>query len=241
MLLKIVAQHYTMLLRTHQTRIKYRIKTGARNVAISINAGMSTALQTIEVFGIIAFASSGFIEARRKRMDPIGIFTVAFITAFGGGTLRDILLDRRPLFWVQHQEYTLLIFVLAIIVLPLSRHIKSSSAERAIIFADALGLGLFSVVGTSVAQEAHMPIFICVMMGVITAIFGGVLRDVICNEIPLVFRRGQLYATCAFIGCWAYLLLNLCHVNDTVALISSILVTSAMRLLAVRFDLKLPA
>lgn len=86
-----------------------------------------------------------------------------------------------------------------------------------------------------------MPIFICVMMGVITAIFGGVLRDVICNEIPLVFRRGQLYATCAFIGCWVYLLLNFFNVHQTVALISSILVTSVMRLLAVRFDLKLPA
>jgi uncharacterized membrane protein YeiH len=216
-LLKIVTRNYTTQSGVGQTRIELRNKKGAGNVVIGINAGMSTALQTIEVFGIIAFASSGFIEARRKRMDPIGIFTVAFITAFGGGTLRDILLDRRPLFWVQHQEYTLLIFALAIVVLPLSRRIRSSSAERAIIFADALGLGLFSAVGASVAQEAQMPIFICVMMGVITAIFGGVLRDVICNEIPLVFRRGQLYATCAFIGCWVYLLLNLFNVHQTVA------------------------
>ncbi|WP_035626121.1 trimeric intracellular cation channel family protein [Herminiimonas sp. CN] len=202
---------------------------------------MSTALRAIEVFGIIAFASSGFIEARRKKMDLIGVFTVAFITAFGGGTLRDILLDRRPLFWVQHQEYTLLIFVLALVVLPLSHYLQSSTAERAIIFADALGLGLFSAVGASVAQEMQMPLFICVMMGVITAIFGGVLRDVICNEIPLVFRRGQLYATCAFVGCWVYLILNLLDVHQTLALLSSILVTFVMRLLAVRFDLKLPA
>lgn len=210
-------------------------------MAIGINSGMSTALRAIEVFGIIAFASSGFIEARRKKMDLIGVFTVAFITAFGGGTLRDILLDRRPLFWVQHQEYTLLIFVLALIVLPLSHYLQSSTAERAIIFADALGLGLFSAVGASVAQEMQMPLFICVMMGVITAIFGGVLRDVICNEIPLVFRRGQLYATCAFVGCWVYLILNLLDVHQTLALLSSILVTFVMRLLAVRFDLKLPA
>lgn len=210
-------------------------------MAISINAGMSTALRVIEVLGIIAFASSGFIEARRKDMDLIGVFTVAFITAFGGGTLRDILLDRRPLFWVQHQEYTLLIFVLALVVLPLSHYLRSSTAERAIIFADALGLGLFSAVGASVAQEAQMPMFVCVMMGVITAIFGGVLRDVICNEIPLVFRRGQLYATCAFVGSWVYLLLDLAGAHQTIALISSILVTSVMRLLAVRFDLTLPA
>ncbi|NMM36397.1 MAG: trimeric intracellular cation channel family protein [Glaciimonas sp.] len=202
---------------------------------------MSTALQVIEALGIVAFASSGFIEARRKEMDLIGVFTVAFITAFGGGTLRDILLDRRPLFWVQHQEYTLLIFALALVVLPLSHYLRSSSAERAINFADALGLGLFSAAGTSIAQEMQMPIFICVMMGVITAIFGGVLRDVICNEIPLVFRRGQLYATCAFIGSWVYLILNLANVHQTIALISSILATTILRLLAVRFDLKLPA
>lgn len=210
-------------------------------MAININSGMSTALQAIEALGIIAFASSGFIEARRKEMDLIGVFTVAFITAFGGGTMRDILLDRRPLFWIQHQEYTLLIFVLALVVIPLSHFLRSASAERAINFADALGLGLFSAVGASIAQEMQMPIFICVMMGVITAIFGGVLRDVICNEIPLVFRRGQLYATCAFIGSWVFLILDLAEVHQTIALISSILVTTTMRLLAVRFDLKLPA
>lgn len=210
-------------------------------MAININSGMSTALQVIEALGIIAFASSGFIEARRKEMDLIGVFTVAFITAFGGGTMRDILLDRRPLFWIQHQEYTLLIFVLALVVIPLSHFLRSASAERAINFADALGLGLFSAVGASIAQEMQMPIFICVMMGVITAIFGGVLRDVICNEIPLVFRRGQLYATCAFIGSWVFLILDLAEVHQTIALISSILVTTTMRLLAVRFDLKLPA
>lgn len=210
-------------------------------MAININSGMSTALQIIEALGIVAFASSGFIEARRKEMDLIGVFTVAFITAFGGGTLRDILLDRRPLFWIQHQEYTLLIFALALVVLPLSHHLRSASAERAINFADALGLGLFSAAGASIAQEMHMPIFICAMMGVITAIFGGVLRDVICNEIPLVFRRGQLYATCAFIGAWVFLILDMADVHQAIALIASTLVTTILRLLAVRFNLRLPA
>ncbi len=210
-------------------------------MTIGLGAGMNTVLQAIEAGGILAFASSGFIEARRKQMDLIGVFTVAFITAFGGSTLRDILLDRRPFFWVQHQEYIWLIFVLALVVIPLSHYLCSSSAERAIIFADALGLGMFSAAGASVAQEAQMPMFICVMMGVITGIFGGVLRDIICNEIPLVFRRGQLYATCAFAGCWVYLLLGLAGMPQTAALMVCILVTSIMRLLAVRFDLTLPA
>lgn len=210
-------------------------------MAIGVGAGINTVLQAIEAGGILAFACSGFIEARRKEMDLIGVFTVAFVTAFGGSTLRDILLDRRPFFWVQHQEYIWLIFVLALVVIPLSHYLRSSSAERAIIFADALGLGMFSAAGASVAQEAQMPMFISVMMGVITGIFGGVLRDIICNEIPLVFRRGQLYATCAFVGCWVYLLLGLVGVPQTAALASCIVVTLLMRLLAVRFDLTLPA
>jgi uncharacterized membrane protein YeiH len=210
-------------------------------VANGIGVGVNTVLQAIEACGIVAFASSGFIEARRKEMDLIGVFTVAFVTAFGGSTLRDILLDRRPFFWVQHEGYIWLIFVLALIVIPLSHYLRSSTAERAMIFADALGLGMFSAAGASVAQDAQMPMFISVMMGVITGIFGGVLRDVICNEIPLVFRRGQLYATCAFVGCWVYLLLGWAGIGQTAALIACILVTSLLRMLAVRFDLKLPA
>lgn len=209
-------------------------------MAIGVEDGVGTLLQVIEVGGIVAFALSGFIEARRKEMDMVGVFTVAFITAFGGGTLRDLLLDRRPLFWVEHQEYALLVFFLALLITPFSRHLQSGLSERVIIVADALGLGLFSVLGASLAREIGMPLFVCVMMGVITGIFGGVLRDVICNEIPMVFRRGQLYATCSFAGCWMYLLLEWLQLPQAVSIIASILVTCVMRLLAVRFDWRLP-
>jgi uncharacterized membrane protein YeiH len=202
--------------------------------------GMSTLLQVIEAMGILAFAFSGFIEARHKDMDMVGVFTVAFITAFGGGTLRDILLDRRPLFWVEHQEYTLIVFVLALVITPFLRHLRSGLSEKLIITADAFGLGLFSALGASLAQRAGMPIFVCVMMGVITGIFGGVLRDVICNEIPMVFRRGQLYATCSFAGCWTYLLLDRFDLPQAASLFFSIAVTVAMRLAAVRYNLRLP-
>ncbi len=209
-------------------------------MATSIHLGMSTLLHAVEVAGIVAFAASGFVEARKKKMDPVGVFTVAFITAFGGGTLRDLLLDRRPLFWVDHQEYVLLIFVMSLIALPFGRHLRHAVTDKVILYADAFGLGLFSVGGASLALEANMPLFICTMMGVITGIFGGVLRDIICNEIPMVFRRGQLYATCAFAGCWVYLLLTNWQVIETVAVLLGILVTSMLRLLAVRYDWKLP-
>ncbi|MDO8650910.1 MAG: trimeric intracellular cation channel family protein [Undibacterium sp.] len=206
----------------------------------TLHLGMSTVLHIVEVTGIIAFASSGVIEARQKEMDMVGVFTVAFITAFGGGTLRDLLLDRRPLFWVEHQEYPILIFLMALISIPFLRHLRHAVAEKAIIYADALGLGLFSVTGASLAAEAQMPLFVCVMMGVITGIFGGVLRDVICNEIPLVFRRGQLYATCSFVGCWLYLLIEKAGVTQSVSLLMGISVTFLLRALAVRFHWTLP-
>jgi uncharacterized membrane protein YeiH len=200
----------------------------------------STVIQIIEILGILAFAVSGFVEARRKEMDLVGVFTVSFITAFGGGTLRDLLLDKRPLFWVEHQEYTLLVFILALAITPLLRYFRLRFTEKLLVTADALGLGLFSVLGASQAQEAGMPLFVCVMMGVITGIFGGILRDVICNEIPMVFRRGQLYATCAFLGCWCYLLLDLMNVPEVLSLTASILLTVAIRIAAVRFNLRLP-
>lgn len=209
-------------------------------MAIGLQDGMSTLMLALEVCGIVAFACSGFIEARSKEMDLVGVFIVAFITAFGGGTLRDMLLDRRPLFWVEHHEYAILVFVLALVAWPFFSHLRSAVAEKAIVIADALGLGFFSAVGTSLALEAQMPIFICAMMGVTTGVFGGILRDVLCNEIPMVFRRGQLYATCSFVGCWVYLLLEWLAVSSAFALIASVLVTTVMRMLAIRLNLRLP-
>ncbi|WMW82105.1 trimeric intracellular cation channel family protein [Undibacterium cyanobacteriorum] len=205
-----------------------------------IHVNMSSVLHVIEVIGVFVFASSGLVEARRKKMDLVGVFTVAFITAFGGGTVRDILLDRRPLFWIENYEYPTLIFVFCLLVSPFFRQLRQVVTEKVIVYADALGLGLFSVGGTSLAYEMQMPLFVCVMMGVITGIFGGVLRDMICNEIPMVFRRGQLYATCAFLGCWVYLGLALLKVAELPALLCGVAVTLILRLLAVRFDLKLP-
>ena len=189
-----------------------------------------TLIKFIEVLAILVAAFSGFIEARSKKMDIVGVFTVAFITAFGGGTLRDILLDKRPLFWVTHQEYAILIFVLALIAAPLIRTLRKIVSERLIVVADALGLGLLSIAGVSEALAAGMPLFIASMMGVITGIFGGVLRDVICNEIPMVLRDGKPYAICSFAGCWMYLIMHKTGVPLDFALWSSALLITILRL-----------
>lgn len=198
-----------------------------------------TLIKFFEIMAILVGAFSGFIEARRKRMDLVGVFTVAFITAFGGGTLRDILLDKRPLFWVTHQEYAIAIFVLALVASPLIRTLRQIVSERLIVIADAIGLGLFSIAGVSAALAADMPIFIASMMGVITGIFGGVLRDIVCNEVPMVFRDGKPYAICAFIGNWLFLIMGKYGVDREFALWSCALFISGLRLLTWKFDMRM--
>ena len=193
----------------------------------------------IEIVAILVGAFSGFIEARRKRMDIVGVFIVAFITAFGGGTMRDVLLDKRPLFWVAHQEYTILLFVVALGAAPFIKQLRHIVSERLIVVADAAGLGLFAVASVAQALAAGMPLFIASMMGVITGIFGGVLRDVLCNEVPMVFRDGKPYAICAFFGCWFYIGLQYTSVSDDFALWASAALIMAMRLISWKFDLKL--
>jgi uncharacterized membrane protein YeiH len=198
-----------------------------------------TLIKAIEILAILVGAFSGFIEARSKKMDVVGVFTVAFITAFGGGTLRDILLDKRPLFWVTHQEYAILIFILALVAVPAIRTLRKIVSEHLIVVADALGLGLFSIAGVAEAQAAGMPIFISSMMGVITGIFGGVLRDIVCNEIPMVLRDGKPYAICAFIGCWVYLLMQKTGIPADFSLWSSAMLITVMRLLTWAKDVRL--
>jgi uncharacterized membrane protein YeiH len=198
-----------------------------------------TLIKFIEILAILVGAFSGFIEARSKKMDVVGVFIVAFITAFGGGTLRDVLLDIRPLFWVQHQEYAILIFLLSLIATPLIRTLRKIVSERLIVVADALGLGLFSIAGVSAALHVGTPLFIASMMGVITGIFGGVLRDIVCNEIPMVLRDGKPYALCSFAGCWMFLLIRRADLDPNFALWSSALFIVVLRLLTWAKDIRM--
>lgn len=164
-------------------------------------------LIAIELIAVIAYAVSGFAEARSKQMDVVGVFTVAFVTAFGGGTVRDILLDRRPFYWVEHYDFVILLLVLTLIARPVLRLTSWGPTPRLLLIADAVGLGFFSVTGVALGLAAELPWIIATMMGVVTGVVGGVLRDVILNEVPMVLRDGKPYALAAFIGCWAYLLM----------------------------------
>ena len=198
-----------------------------------------TLLALLEVFAILVNAFSGFIDARKQKMDIVGVFTIAFVTAFGGGTLRDILLDRRPLFWVQHQEYAIAIFVLSLVAVPLLPKFQRVVSDRLLVIADAIGLGLLSIAGTSAALQVGMPLFVASIMGVITGSFGGVIRDIICNQVPMLLRDGQPYAICSFIGCWVFLLMKQAGVPADFAVWSSALLITAARLFTWTKDIRI--
>lgn len=193
----------------------------------------------IEVGAVLAFAYSGIVEARRSGFDYVGVLTVAFVTAFGGGTLRDVLLDRHPLYWIEHWIFLIYILIFSVLALLLLRINKDFSSHRTVMLIDALGLGLFCASGVGIALQMRVPIFPAVLVGVITATFGGVLRDILCNRKPQLFQPTEpLYATCAFVGAWSFVLLS--GVAPAFAAIACIVVTFVLRFLAVKLDLKLP-
>ncbi|WP_323118435.1 trimeric intracellular cation channel family protein [Burkholderia alba] len=201
---------------------------------------LTLAIAVLEAIATLAFAISGFVEARKNRLDSVGTFFIALATAFGGGTARDIMLERRPFYWVEHQNYVIVIFALALFAPLVLRMMSRLSAERMLLVADAIGLGIFSISGTSIALDAEMPYFIAVMMGVITGVFGGIIRDVLCNDIPLILRDSRPYATCAFVGCWFYLLLVWLQVDSVYSVLLATGFILIARLVTYKLDVRLP-
>ncbi len=202
---------------------------------------MNTFIKTIEVIGIITFAITGIFEARKKGMDLVGVYSLAMITAFGGGTLRDFILNRHPLFWTAHYWYPIILLGLSVLSSVVIKDTLSRSGfVTFVLVLDALGLGSFSASGTSLANQFGYHPFVSALMGVVTGVFGGVLRDIAGNEIPYVFQRTEIYATCAFIGSWAYLAVMRVTSNDVVAVITCIAVTFILRMFALRYKIRLP-
>lgn len=198
------------------------------------------AIAIMEGLAIFAYAISGLIEARKRRLDAVGAFLVALATAFGGGTVRDVLLSRRPFYWVEHQDYVIVIFALALTAPIFLRLTTRLFNHRALLVADAIGLGLFSISGTSIALDAQMPAFTAALMGVVTGVFGGIIRDVLCNEIPLILRDSRPYAVCAFAGCWLYLGLDEIGVLGVYNVLLSTAFILVARLLTLKLDVRLP-
>ena len=198
-------------------------------------------LAGLEIVGTAAFALSGVISALRKKMDVVGICVCGFLASFGGGTLRDLLIDRRPFFWVEHQ--IMLVGVLLLCIAAASflhqRHIELG--QKSLQIPDALGLGLFCATGVHLTWTGGQPVVVAIMMGVITGTFGGVLRDMACNEIPSLFKDHRPYAICALAGGLAYAALQGLSAPDWAAIAACALLTTGLRAWTLYMNWKLPS
>ena len=194
-----------------------------------------------EIIGTVAFALSGLIEAARKKLDLVGMIMVSGLAAFGGGTLRDVLLDRRPFFWIENSIWVWFLIAVCILALLFMRARHLEPTQRAMQWPDAIGLGFFAAGGTQLALTAQVPAIIAVIMGVVTAIFGGVLRDIVVNEIPKAFSDHIPYSVIAFTGGWVVVVLNYLMVEAFVAVAIGAILTIVLRILALFFGWRLPS
>ncbi|WP_194767090.1 trimeric intracellular cation channel family protein [Tamlana sp. I1] len=191
----------------------------------------------VEIFGTAAFAISGVLVALKKRMDLFGILIIAFVTSVGGGTLRDILIGVTPVSWMTNIVYTYVI--LGASVFGIIFRSKLNYLRTSLFLFDTIGIGLYTVVGVERGINAGLHPIICIAIGTITACFGGVVRDVLCNEIPVIFRK-EIYATACILGGITYFLLKLLPIEGNFIFIIAGVVVIVIRLLAVIFKIALP-
>lgn len=192
----------------------------------------------IDILGTVAFAISGVLVALSKRMDPFGILIIAFVTAVGGGTLRDVLIGDTPVSWMKNMTYVYVIFGSTVFSVFLRK--KIDYLRKSLLLFDAIGIGLYTVVGIQKGISAGLNPIICISLGTISACFGGVIRDILCNDIPVIFRK-EIYATACIVGGASYFLFIKLFMDVNLAFVLAGLIVIIIRLLAVRFDIRLPS
>nr|WP_315150313.1 trimeric intracellular cation channel family protein [uncultured Flavobacterium sp.] len=186
----------------------------------------------LDIIGTMAFAMSGALTAMSKKLDPFGVFIIAFVTAVGGGTLRDVMIGRTPVGWMQDPTYVYVIvwgFVLAIIFRKKLDRLRTSLA-----LFDTIGLGVFTLIGIQKGIDYNLHPVICIALGTMTACFGGVIRDILCVEIPVIFRR-EVYATICIIGGIVFFSLRKMNVENDVLYLATSSIIIVIRLMAVKY------
>jgi uncharacterized membrane protein YeiH len=192
----------------------------------------------LEMTGTAAFAVSGALAASRKNMDIFGFCVLALMPAVGGGTIRDIIIDRVPVFWVADNRYVAVAVIAALIVFFTSY--KPGSRRQILVWMDALGLALFAALGTEICLRHDTGPLVAVMLGVTTAVTGGMIRDIICNEIPLILSR-EIYATAAFVAAVCYALADNVGLGESLSLGIAVIAGFAIRAFAITCDWSLPS
>ncbi|OMP32781.1 trimeric intracellular cation channel family protein [Mangrovimonas sp. DI 80] len=194
--------------------------------------------QIIDILGTIAFAISGVLVALSKKMDPFGVFIIAFVTAVGGGTLRDVLIGQTPVAWMTNMTYVYVIFGATLFAVLFKS--KLNYLRTSLLLFDTIGIGLYTVVGIEKGLVASLHPLICIALGTMTACFGGVIRDILCNEIPVIFRK-EIYATACILGGSTYFVLRELPIAENIVFVIAALVVIVIRLLAVKFKISLPS
>lgn len=192
----------------------------------------------LDILGTIAFAISGVLIAMNKRMDPFGILIIAFVTAVGGGTLRDVIIGETPVSWMKDMNYTYVILGSAIFAVIVKN--KINYLRTSLFLFDTIGIGLYTVVGVEKGIHAELHPIICVALGTISACFGGVIRDILCNEIPVIFRK-EIYATACILGGFSYFALSQLPIDNNIIFMIAGAIVIAIRILAVKFKISLPS
>ncbi|MBE9065821.1 trimeric intracellular cation channel family protein [Leptolyngbya cf. ectocarpi LEGE 11479] len=195
-------------------------------------------LHVLDLVGVAVFAVSGALAAGRKHLDLLGVVVIALVTAIGGGTLRDLLLDRHPVFWIERPLYLPVILGAALLTVLYAKFFKPP--HKSLLVADAFGLALFSIGGAQIAEQTHLSGLPIVVMGTITGAAGGVLRDMLLADIPVILKRGRIYATAAIVGIVLYLGLQALGLVQTWAALLGMTVIAGLRLAAIIWGLMLP-
>lgn len=193
-------------------------------------------LYIFDLLGGAVFAVSGALLAGKKKMDLFGVIVLAGVTAIGGGTVRDLLLDK-DVFWLYDSNYIIVILAAAFTTVLLKRTVKITN--KVLLIADAFGLALFSVLGTAKALSFELSPLISIIMGIVTGVVGGIIRDILCGEVPLILRK-DIYATAAVLGGSVYSILIINEVTAGISLIISLTAATGLRLAAIKYNFSLP-
>ncbi|MFV5702769.1 trimeric intracellular cation channel family protein [Flavobacterium sp. XS2P12] len=191
----------------------------------------------LDIIGTMAFAMSGALTAMSKKLDPFGVFIIAFVTAVGGGTLRDIMIGRTPVGWMLDLKYVYVIIIGFILAILFRK--KFDRLRTSLFLFDTIGLGVFTLIGLEKGINIGLHPVICIALGTMTACFGGVIRDILCTEIPVIFRR-EIYATICILGGIVFFLLRKLNLDNDVLYLTTSIVIISVRLMAVKFKWYLP-